>query len=79
MAPAVAAVVVPSDRSEQQRYAEGKNMATQITASLGLRGFMLNMSVESAAGYADLLVLLPKIQSAAGEKACKELERVLKG
>jgi hypothetical protein len=80
MAPAVvAAAGAPSDRTEQQRYAEAKNMATQITASLGLRGFMLNMSVESAAGYADLLVLLPKIQSAAGEKACKELERVLKG
>ena len=77
--PTVAAAGAPSDRTEQQRYAEGKNMATQITASLGLRGFMLNMSVESAAGYADLLALLPKIQSAAGEKACKELELVLKG
>ena len=54
-------------------------IATQITASLGLRGFMLNLSVESAAGFDDLLALLPKIQNAAGVKACRELERALKG
>jgi hypothetical protein len=54
-------------------------LATRLTASLGLRGFMLNLSVESAAGYDDLLKLFPKIQAAVGEKAARELERALKG
>jgi hypothetical protein len=69
----------PSDRTDQQRYQEAKPLATQLTASLGLRGFRLNLAVESAAGVAELLALLPKIQEAAGTKACRELERALKG
>ncbi len=68
-----------SDRSPQERYSEAKPIATKLTASLGLRGFMLNLAVESAAGYDDLLTLLPKIQDALGTKACRELERALKG
>jgi hypothetical protein len=50
-----------------------------LTAGLGLRGFRLNLSVESAAGFDDLLALFPKIQDAVGTKACLELEHVLKG
>jgi len=76
-APAVEAP--PSNRTPQERYSDAKPLATQLTASLGLRGFMLNLSVESAAGYDDLLALLPKIQDALGTKACKALERALKG
>ena len=68
-----------SNRSPQQRYSDAKPLATKLTAGLGLRGFMLNLSVESAAGYDDLLALLPKIQDAVGAKACRELERALKG
>ena len=73
-----AAELSPAEpRSEQERYLEAKAIATQLTASLGLRGFMLNLSVEGAAGYADLLKLLPKIQAALGNKACRRLERAL--
>jgi hypothetical protein len=64
-------------RSEQQRYFDAKPIATQLTATLGLRGFMLNLAVESAAGYPELLKLLPKIQDAVGAKACRKLERAL--
>ncbi len=63
--------------SAQDRYKEAKPMATKLTASLGLRGFRLNLAVESAGGYEELLSLLPKIKEAAGSKACAELERVL--
>jgi hypothetical protein len=85
--PAVAAIDAPAavspvgrpGMSEQDRYKEAKTLATQLTAGLGLRGFMLNLSVESASGFNELLVLLPKIQSAVGSKACKELEHALKG
>lgn len=66
-------------RSEQDRYQQSKALATQLTASLGLRGFMLNLSVESAAGLADLIKLFPKIRDAVGAKAAEELERALKG
>ena len=68
----------PSVRSEQERYQLAKTLATQLTATLGLRGFMLNLSVESAAGYQALLDLFPQIQKAVGAKAARELERALK-
>lgn len=68
-----------SGRTDQQRYQDAKPLATQLTAGLGLRGFRLNLAVESAAGVPELLALLPKIQEAVGTKACRELEQALKG
>jgi hypothetical protein len=75
----VPASAYPAGRSEQQRYKDAKPLATQLTAGLGLRGFRLNLSVESADGYEDLVKLFPKIQEAVGTKACRELEQALKG
>ena len=68
-----------STRTPQERYSQAKPLATQLTASLGLRGFMLNLGVESASGYDDLLALFPKIQTAVGAKKCEALEQALKG
>lgn len=68
-----------STRTAQERYRDAMPLATKVTAGLGLRGFRLNLAVEAASGYDDLLALLPKIQAAAGEKACIALERALKG
>jgi hypothetical protein len=73
-----AAVNPPTLRTEQERYQVAKPLATQLTATLGLRGFMLNLSVESAAGYQALFDLFPQIQKAVGAKAASELERALK-
>nr|WP_315489356.1 hypothetical protein [uncultured Rhodoferax sp.] len=64
-------------RTPQERYAQAKPLATQLTAALGLRGFRLNLAVESAAGFDELLALLPKIREAVGATASEELERVL--
>lgn len=64
--------------TNQQRFATAWPLATQLTASLGLRGFRLNLSVESAAGYDDLLALFPKIQAAVGAAKSVGLERALK-
>lgn len=70
-------------RSAQDRYKEAKPLATKLTAGLGLRGFRLNLAVESAGGFDELLALLPKIKDAvgakdpAGVKECAELERTL--
>jgi hypothetical protein len=75
---AVAASAARHARTPQERYAEAYPLATQLTATLGLRGFKLNLAVESAAGYDDLLALLPKIQDAVGYDACRLLERALR-
>ena len=68
-----------AELSKQQRFAQAWPMATQLTASLGIFGFRLNLSVESASGYDDLLALFPKIQAAVGADKAAALERVLKG
>jgi hypothetical protein len=81
-APAVTEAVAPSAGgypSHQERYALAMPLATKLTAGLGLFGVRLNLAVERASGYDDLLALFPKIQDAVGTKACQELERVLKG
>jgi hypothetical protein len=78
-APAPAPAFSGVQLGEQERYQSAKILATQLTASLGLRGFMLNLSVESAAGLNDLIKLFPKIRDAVGAKAAEELERALKG
>ena len=66
-------------RSNQDRYLEAKLIATQLTAALGLRGFRLNLAVEAASGYDELLALLPEIKESVGAGACQELERTLTG
>lgn len=68
-----------SERSTQERYSAAVLIATKLTASLGLRGFRLNLAVEGARGYDDLLALLPKIQATVGAKSCVALEQALKG
>lgn len=63
--------------AEAQMYASAWPIATQITASLGLRGFRLNLAVEAAMGYTQLCELLPKIQLAVGAEKSRPLEDAL--
>lgn len=72
-------VMSVSGRSPQERYRDAMPIATKLTAGLGLRGFRLNLAVEGASGFDDLLALLPKIQDAVGAKPCVALEQALKG
>lgn len=65
------------DSEQQRRYQAAYPLATQLTASLGLRGFRLNLAVERAEGYAGLLQLLPKIEEAAGAERCAALRATL--
>ena len=76
---ASAAPAVSSDdpRSPQQRYAEAYPIATQLTAGLGLRGFRLNLAIEAAGSYADLVALAPKIEEAVGAKKFAPLAAAL--
>jgi hypothetical protein len=61
-----------------QRYALAWPIATKITASMGLRGFRLNLAVEAATGYEQLRDLLPKIREAVGPEKARPLEDALK-
>lgn len=68
----------PADAlTKAQLYQRAYPVATRITSQLGLRGFRLNLAVESAAGYDDLVAMLPKIAIAAGDSAAAELKRAL--
>lgn len=66
-------------RTPQERYSQAYPIATQLTASLGLRGFRLNLAVEAAGSYEDLLALAPKIRDAVGAERFVPLEAALSG
>ena len=61
----------------QSRYKLAYPIAVQISADLGIWGFKLNLAVEQAMGYDDLLTLLPRLQAARGRAECQELENAL--
>lgn len=77
-ASAIAAPASASVRSPQQRYKDAYPIATQLTGSLGLRGFRLNLSVEGTSTCEQLLELLPKIQAAVGVERAAALDRALR-
>jgi hypothetical protein len=61
----------------QELYIRAYPIATQLTAGLGLRGFRLNLAVESAGGYQQLVELVPRIRDAVGAIKCRPLEEAL--
>lgn len=63
----------------QARYAQAYPLATQLTASMGLRGFRLNLAVEAVGSYSQLVALFPKIRDAVGVEKSMALERALQG
>ena len=64
-------------RTPQERYAEAYPIATALTAGLGLRGFRLNLAVEAATSFEELLAVAPKIRDAVGEEKFKPLDSAL--
>ncbi len=69
----------PSVMADQDRYKQAYPIATRLTSGLGLRGFRLNLLLESAGSYQDLIALAPKIHEAVGDEKFAELQRALKG
>ncbi|WP_416400156.1 hypothetical protein [Alicycliphilus denitrificans] len=63
--------------SASERYQAAYLIATELTASLGLRGFRLNLAVEGTTGFESLAALAPKIRDAVGEAKYERLERAL--
>lgn len=64
-------------RTPQERYAEAYPIASQLTAGLGLRGFRLNLAVEAATNYEQLLEVAPKIKDAVGPERYAPLDNAL--
>lgn len=64
-------------RTPQQRYAEAYPIATRLTAALGLRGFRLNLAVEAALNYEQLLEAAGRIREAVGEQKYAPLDDAL--
>lgn len=62
---------------DQDRYQAAYLLATQLTANLGLRGFRLNLAVESASSLDQLRELAPKIREAVGPEKARQFERAL--
>lgn len=67
----------PGARSPQQRYKDAYPVAAQLTGNLGLRGFRLNLAVEGATSYEELLALAPKIRASVGPEKAAVLDRAL--
>jgi hypothetical protein len=59
-------------------YIEATHRATAMTAKLGLRGFKLNLAVESARNLDDLQALLPDLRAALGDDVVAPLARLIK-
>ncbi|MDB5897007.1 MAG: hypothetical protein JWP22_1640 [Ramlibacter sp.] len=68
----------PTRSGNQKRYDAAYPIACQLTAGLGLRGFRLNLSVEGARTYDDLLALGMKIKEAVGDDKFEPLRKALK-
>jgi len=64
-------------RTPQERFAEAYPIATALTAQLGLRGFRLNLAVEGASNYEELLAVAPRIKEAVGPEKFKPLDSAL--
>jgi hypothetical protein len=62
----------------QERYAAAYPIATRLTAGLGLRGVRLNLAVEAATSYEDLLALSARIRDAVGPEKFAPLAAALR-
>lgn len=77
----------PLTASEADRYREAYQLATQLTSQLGLKGFRLQLSVESAMTLEALNALLPRLSEALvsahgpkpGAEKLAQLKRALRG
>lgn len=79
--PAVASAAVPAVEApaltKSECFVLAWPIAIRLAGALGLRGYLLKRTVEAAAGYDDLVALLPKITDAAGTENTRELRKAL--
>lgn len=72
------AVPLPTAEA-QRRYQRAYPIATRLTAAMGLRGFRLNLAVEGAGSYEQLLAVAPRIKEAVGADKFRPLDAALRG
>ncbi|HVZ44395.1 MAG TPA: hypothetical protein VHA82_11340 [Ramlibacter sp.] len=66
-----------NSRSPEERYEAAYPIATLLTSSLGLGGYRLNLQVEGARNYMELLALAPRIREAVGDTRYAMLDQLL--
>ncbi|WP_336692041.1 hypothetical protein [Delftia acidovorans] len=86
---ATAAAALPADSAGEApaqsepslavRYRNAYPLAVAITADLGLKGFRLNLAVEAAMGYDQLVALAPRLREAASPANYLPLHEALFG
>jgi hypothetical protein len=59
-------------------FLDASKMATALSANLGLRGFRLNLAVQTASNLTDLDALLPQLEKVLGVETVKPLADLLK-
>ena len=64
--------------NKSELFSQAWPVATRLTATLGLRGFRLNVAVERCMDDDELLALLPKITDALGPEKTRELREALR-
>lgn len=60
-----------------QRYMQAYATASQLVSELGLKGFRLQLHVEKAQGYQDLVALLPRMRELIDARKLRPLEHIL--
>lgn len=78
-ASAPASAVAGPAEGDRERYLEAYRLASQLTAGLGLKGFRLNLAVEAAADFKDLVALAPRLREAVGEAKFAPLAALIRG
>lgn len=81
VAPVAATLAISGSLSAQDKqdlYRAAYPVAVRLSSQLGLRGFKLNLAVEAASGFDDLLKLLPELEKALGTEKTKVLKTLLK-
>jgi hypothetical protein len=73
-------VAVPAQPTQLQAnvFFDASQMATALSAKLGLRGFRLNLAVQTASSLSDLDALLPQLEKVLGADAVRPLANLLK-
>lgn len=77
--PALAAPAAKPAVIGKDRFLAAYQTAVRVTAELGLKGVRLNMAVESASNYEQLVALMPRLRAALKPERYAELEDLLGG
>lgn len=78
-AEAMPPAATPRSGTPQERYAAAYPLAIALTSALGLRGLRLNLAVEGARSFDDLLAVAPRIRDAVGPERFAPLNEALGG